>query len=317
LLRAARVLGIDRLTAEVVTAMDQAGVPNILLKGPSIARWLYPSGGRTYGDTDLLVPPSRFGEAGGVLAALGFRERTEGFHPFERDLDAAAKAFVRRTTSGAAGGGAVDLHRSLPRLPVPDQLVWDTLSAQTDTLVVGGVEARVLNRAGLALHVVVHAVQHGFRSHTGEDLRRAVEASSIDEWREAAGLAGRLGIEGVLGFGLRRHPKGVEVADRLGLPQLSLGDSPFFWSCAGAPRGAHSLVLAWSAPTLVEKARRGRWALVPSPAKIRYQSGLPDARGRSLLVAYVRHWRGVATSLGPAVRFSLGRYRRRREARDG
>ena len=45
LLDAACTLGCDRVGAEVIGALQGTGVPTILLKGPSIARWLYPSGG--------------------------------------------------------------------------------------------------------------------------------------------------------------------------------------------------------------------------------------------------------------------------------
>jgi len=286
LLDAVRVLNIDRTTAEVAPAMSEAGVPTVLLKGLSIARWLYPSGGRTYCDADILVAPSTFARAKEVLRSLGFDEALHGFASFERDLhDAVEVAFVREGTDSGGRWGVVDLHQSLPLLSVSNQTVWDTLSAETETLVVAGVDVRVLNHGGLALHIVVHAVQHNFEHHTDEDLRRAIRAASIDDWRRAADIGRRLGIEDVLGFGLRRHAEGAELADRLGLPDPSLAESAFFWNCAGSPRGAESLSMAWSAPSLLEKARVVRWKLFPSPAKIRYQ--VPEVP-QSLALAYVR-----------------------------
>lgn len=56
LVAAAWTLSCDRIAAEVTSALRHAAIPTILLKGPSIARWLYPSGGRHYIDTDILVP---------------------------------------------------------------------------------------------------------------------------------------------------------------------------------------------------------------------------------------------------------------------
>jgi hypothetical protein len=78
-------LAVDRVTAEVISAFDAAGIPSILLKGPSIARWLYPAGGRGYVDTDLLVQRQQFSRASDLLKDLGFVELLKGFAPFERD----------------------------------------------------------------------------------------------------------------------------------------------------------------------------------------------------------------------------------------
>ena len=69
----ALALAIDAVTAQVVTALRANGIRPLLLKGPSIAGWLYGDGAaRPYGDSDLLVasgerspdtripPPRRF-----------------------------------------------------------------------------------------------------------------------------------------------------------------------------------------------------------------------------------------------------------------
>ncbi|MCA1711243.1 MAG: nucleotidyltransferase family protein, partial [Actinobacteria bacterium] len=61
-------LAVDAQTAEVVQRLHQADVPCLLLKGPSIAGWLYNDGTpRPYGDSDLLVPPHAYATAAEVL----------------------------------------------------------------------------------------------------------------------------------------------------------------------------------------------------------------------------------------------------------
>jgi hypothetical protein len=275
-----------------------------LLKGPSIAQWLYPSGGRSYVDTDLLVPAYEFSHAGAVLKSLGFFELLEGFHSFERGLDPGAEiAFVRRPELGR-GGGFVDLHRNLPRLSTPDAFLWEAFSAGTESILVGDVKVCVLGRTALALHVVLHAVQHQFQHHTSEDLRRAMAMMSADDWRPVADLAARLGVTRVMGFGLRHDAVGAQIADGLGLPSLASTDP--LVRALHAPRGSVSLIDFWSAPTLRAKAQRIRWMLLPSPAKIRYVSRLPDAHGRTLLLAYARWWRDLGPAFVPAVRFARG-----------
>lgn len=296
---------VDRVTGEVVSAMDAAGIPTILLKGPSIARWLYPDGGRTYADTDLLVQASEHARAGDVLRAIGFVDRFEGFHPVERRPHPVEEtAFVRPAHPGDGRGAEVDLHRNLPGLTTPDERLWDVLVGQTTTLPVGGRQVRVLDRTGVALHVVLHAVQHGFGLHTDEDLRRAIAAMPADDWGPVAALAARLGVDNVLGLGLRHHPRGAAIADGLGLPQLSITGSPYRWAFLGGPRGAASLGLLREAPTLREKARWIRWQMVPSPAKVRYVAASPSRKG-SLARSYFRWWRDLAGAGLPAARFAL------------
>jgi hypothetical protein len=275
-----------------------------LLKGPSIARWLYPSGGRAYVDTDLLVPACEFSRAGAMLKSLGFFEVVEGLHTFEQSVKAEIE-FARRPELSRGPDDVVDLHRNLPMLPTRDEFLWEAFSAGTETIGVGNVQVCVLGHTALALHVVVHAVQHGFQGHTGEDLRRAITVMSVDDWRPVADLATRLGIDGILGLGLRRHRVSAEIADSLALPYLSPTD-PWSWMLS-APRGSASLTEFSSAPTLRVKVQWIRSKLLPSPAWIRHLSRRPDAHGRTLLLAYVRWWRDLVPAFVSAVRFVRGR----------
>lgn len=304
-LEVAQALYIDSVTAEVVTAIEAAGIPVILLKGPSIANWLYPTGGRPYSDTDLLVPPWLFADAESVLRSMGFTERFDGFHPLERVDDPAETTFVRPGGPGTPRGATVDLHRNLPDLPTADEVVWDTLTTGYEIMRVGGIEVHVLNRTARALHVVLHAVHHQFLLHTDEDLRRAIDALPLEDWRAAAAMAARLGIEGLLGQGLHRHPKGRELADRLGFRRPTAPAAPHPRSPSTVPRGALSLSRMSAAPTVRQKARIVRWALVPSPARVHELSRLSRAQPRSLIAAYAWRWQNVAKSLLPAVRFTV------------
>jgi hypothetical protein len=290
---AARALSCDQITGEVVGALRDAGVPVILLKGPSVARWLYPAGGRSYVDSDLLVPAPASDRAEEVLRSLGFTELLAGFHPFERTRGepAAETAFIRRVERGGPGG-AVDLHRNLPGLLIPAELLWQEFIRSAQIALVGGVEVCVPGRAALALHVVLHAVQHDFHGHTDEDLRRALTVMSDDDWRPVIDLADRLGVTGILACGLRHDEVGAEVADRLGVPRLRAAMS--------APKGAASFAEFWTAPAWRAKARLIRWMLFPSPAKVRYVADPSGVHRPPLLRAYTRYWRNLGRDLWPA-----------------
>ena len=303
MLRAAQALSCDQVTAEVVTAMRGAGIEAIVLKGPSIARWLYPDGGRSYADTDILVQYHDVDRAARVLRRLGFGELLAAFHQAERSADDVETTYIRHDGAGSA---LVDLHHNLPELPVPDEALWQEFSAGTETIRIGGIDARCLGRTALALHVVLHAAQHGYGGHTREDLTRAIAVLSPADWRRTADLAERLGIVDIFGASLRHEGIGAGVADELGVPGREIADSPFWRSFA--PRGSAALAQFRAARTVRQKARQVRWALLPSPAKIRYVSRRPDGSPLSLPHGYARWWRDLALAGVHA-----GRYLRTRQ----
>src|SRR5438270_11602935 len=68
-------MAVDAVTAEVVSAFADDGVDSLLLKGPSVADWLYDDDSRTYVDSDLLVAPDRVPAARARLGRLGFRQQ--------------------------------------------------------------------------------------------------------------------------------------------------------------------------------------------------------------------------------------------------
>ncbi len=97
----AHTLAVDVVTAEVVGAFRRAGVRAVVLKGPTLAGWLY--GGdavRTYGDSDLLVPAAGRGAAEAELARLGFEEEMT-----EMAGDDVLLALVRPVATRAQRGG--------------------------------------------------------------------------------------------------------------------------------------------------------------------------------------------------------------------
>jgi hypothetical protein len=278
-------MAMDQVTAEVVTALGCAGVGSVLLKGAAVAQWLYPEGGRSYGDTDLLVDPARFPAAAAVLGQLGFR-------PLRR-LRSPAQVFYRPRDDGEAPD-AVDLHRTLHLARVAPETVWATLTADTMEMTVGGTKVAAPGLPGRAFHVALHAAQHGFAYAKGmEDLRRALAVVPLDGWRQAADLARRLGAEDCLAAGLRLLPEGRAVAADLGLTEdVRLVVRMRCRSVAGA-----GTLEAWAdARTVGEKVAVVRDVIfrpvavrsASSPSRLRIQIRVPAAVRRRRLVAEVR-----------------------------
>jgi hypothetical protein len=283
LAHAARRLTIDGTAARVVDAFASAGVRSILLKGASLSD-LY-EGARHYSDVDLLVAPATLDAAEAALGRLGFELRHDDPHSrvWRRDvLD-------------------VDLHTTLVGAGVERARVWEVLSGQTETIAVGGAPVEALNEAGRALHVVLHAAQHGTEEpKPREDVRRAIERFSDDLWRDAADLARELGAEAAFWTGLGIEPAAIELRTRLNLER-------------GAARTETELRAATAPPTAVGLLRlartpgiRAKSALVwheafPSKAFLLNWSPLARRGPLGLALAYV--WRPVwmLLRLGPAL----------------
>jgi hypothetical protein len=210
LMAAARTLAHDRVCAEVVAAWQAEGIEPVLLKGMTVADWLYPGEVRDYVDTDLLVPPAHIERAAAVLSRLGF----SGIRP---DL-------VRRHSEPwwrASDDAEIDLHVSLWGADRPATWVWAELRSHLETRRVGPVTVSVLDPAARALCVVLHAAQHGGLSKQREDLVRALALTPDSLWSDVEDLAHRLWALVGLADGLLLLPEGREVLGRLPLAQAA------------------------------------------------------------------------------------------------
>jgi hypothetical protein len=222
-------LRIDAATAEAVERFERAGVRAVLLKGPSIARWLYPQGSeRAYIDCDLLVGPADFDAAQEVLRSLGYASLLGSMGMPAWWCEHAAVWERQRD------GMSVDLHRTLIGVRVDDATAWRVLSADVEEIVVAGRPVPALGLPARALHVALHASQHGPGWPTSiTDLERALAIGDDDLWRRAAALAADVDATAALVTGLRLVPAGDRLVSRLGLPnirsveaELRAGSSP-------------------------------------------------------------------------------------------
>ena len=268
-----RALALDRATAGVVEALRDAGIPSLLLKGASTARWIYKDESvRTYADVDLLVPPEHLVDAESLLDGVGFRRI--GFESIPHDWPKHAVALTNEQ------GLAIDLHRTFLGVGASDDRLWAEMNAGAESMELGGGRVRVPSEPGRAFVLAAHAAKDGaLASQVRRDLDRATEVVADSVWREALAMAERLDAIPSFAAGLRRTERGSELADRLELPrtstvQLALRDTPppplavgIDWLLSGA--GSHrfavvarklfpprEFMLAWS-----PLARRGTLGL--------------------------------------------------------
>jgi hypothetical protein len=304
---AASTFRLDVKGAEIRQAFEAAGVRVVLLKGPALARLLYPdSRCREYSDVDLLVDPAALQRAEQILAAVEFRR----FDPESavRQTDAAVGIAVG--AHGAAHATTwlrerdsliIDLHDSLPQCGVPAGVVWRAVTQHLDVVTVGGVATETLDRPASALLVALHAAHHGPQwGPAVTDLEAALEVFDRECWEAARDLAVELQAEAAMGIGLGISDAGRTMARQLALHSEPTPANRLVW--AGAP---------WSAIVLesvmAQRSLRAKIAVIsrvfwPSPSALRRDSALARRGRRGLVAAYaVRAFR-LARKLPTAVR---------------
>ncbi len=146
-------LVLDRLLVRMHALLVAAGVPVRLLKGPALARQVYPAvEWRTWGDVDLLVPTEAFAQARSALAATGLRPSFDEPRP---GFDA---RFGKGTCYLTPGGLGIDLHRSFAAGAFGLLLSVAELWTDGGTCEIAGVSVATLDPESQLLHAAFHAV---------------------------------------------------------------------------------------------------------------------------------------------------------------
>ena len=148
----AMVLLLDHLLEELSSAMAEAGVPTIVLKGPAVASTFYPDRAwRSYGDLDLLVAAEDWQGACEVLVRRGFR----------RIIPEPRPGFDERFGKGASFEDArklqVDLHRTLAMGPFGLWIDPGALLTGTTDFSVRDMPLRRLDDPNALIHACIHA----------------------------------------------------------------------------------------------------------------------------------------------------------------
>jgi Uncharacterised nucleotidyltransferase len=253
---------LEAFAAELFGGFADAGVDALLLKGAALARLLYEPGERRgYVDVDVLVRPDHLERAAGLLRDRGYRNATE-LHGIDY-----VKGSVPSDTWVPPAGAApydVDVHRWLPGAQASPEPAWDALWARRTAIELAGREIPVLGRDGLALHLALHAAQHGPDFVKGVvELRRALERWPPEVWSEAVSLAEEVEALPRFAAGLRLVPEGRELVASLHLPVTGAVE----WEIghrAERPRGTFHVEAFGEAESLRERLGLARRALFPS-----------------------------------------------------
>lgn len=278
LIDVARRLVLSARAAKIVHSLSDSGLDAIVLKGPSTSRRLYPDGGRPYGDIDLLVAPSSLAATRTWLAGSGFRttptlrgDRPQPGETWHRNND----------------GTNLDLHWSISGASVSPGQVWETLWMNSERMPLAGTAVSVLNEPAWAMHVALHAAQHGPDFPVPlEDLHRALRRYDFDLWRAAARIASEIGALEAMAAGLRLLSEGRDLARALDLPEdVAHGVA---LQASGATSEMLFLAWWWDLP-LRERASLIVRKFFPPPGYLRSWSPLANRGPAGMAAAYT--WR--------------------------
>jgi hypothetical protein len=284
----AKTQALDAAAAEALDRFDAQGIPCVLLKGAALSRLLYTSEKqRGYNDVDLLIAPGHLEVAHRILEGLGYTNITAAQGVEDVAGAVHAETWVRR--SEEIGPLMLDLHFRLPGVKAAPEEAWKILSARQQLIEVGGRKAPVLDRDGLALHVAIHAGQHGPQDPKPQaDLRYALEQWPRELWRDAYGLAAQLDAVAAFAHGLRLTPAGAQLAEELGLPPTD----DLEWQMNNLelrPRGTFHLQALFEASGARERLRVLRRVVWPPREWFEWADPGTRKGGARLLAARLRH----------------------------
>ena len=291
----ARTISAERVTLEVAGRLRDADVDHVILKGPVFAQWLYedPST-RTFTDSDFLIDPSKVERTEEVLISMGF----DRFWDIEFE---GKKPWVERRWVRSLDDANLDLHRTLFGVGVSPADAWRILSNHRIEMDIKGHRISAFDDTANALHVVLHALQHGEEAPRPiQELDQAIQRLAQSTWSRAADLADELHANEWLSSGLRLHPEGVRIAEELGLSvEISLETA---LRSRSAPFGAETL--AWLSEMKSWRARTAYVvrSLFPPVRSMRTTYDLARRGWLGLTFSYLSRWVWLASQMPKALR---------------
>jgi hypothetical protein len=158
-LSALRNARLFRETAFAVSALSEAGIPTLLLKGLHLASEVYEEPAlRSMADLDLMVPLPQLAEAERVLLNRGYGSRPR------RDVAAQARRLHHLAWLEHPTGEIIELHHTIEAPTSPFRIESETLWAGARQIQIEDVAAYVLSDEHLLLHLCLHlSYHHGFR----------------------------------------------------------------------------------------------------------------------------------------------------------
>ena len=295
---------------KLLAALQDHGIPSLLMKGTAVAYDLYANpAARSRGDSDLLVAADDLGKCQSVLAELGFEPGTG---------DGLAEEFANQQpwihTAADGSTHAIDLHWHVMNAhSLRDMLPVGECLAQSRPLPRLSPEARTMDRVRLLLHTCLHRAMHrnapyfvGRATYFGSDrliwtydVHLLSEALDRDQWSLFCKLAEEKGVAGVCLDGLQKAKASLGTR----IPDDVLGNLEA--SSARDRKISHfvptrALARAWqdvrAVAGVASKIRYAGARMVPRAAFLRAK--YPDMANYPLPLLYLRRMLAMARRAG-------------------
>lgn len=168
----AHVLFLSSEMAQISGRLSEAGVPFLILKGPSLAAAYGGVAKRPFVDNDLLIRREDFGRTEEALLSLGFNERKRSARQQSGYLSVHGEYTFGRAVSAFVS--TVDVHTRLVPMGFSYAPSFDELLERSRALGIAGATVRVLSWDDLFLALSVNALKDQW-----DRLRLAVDLSEV------------------------------------------------------------------------------------------------------------------------------------------
>lgn len=154
--------------AQVLGALQSAGIQVAVLKGAHLAALIYPQPGfRPMADTDLLLPPDQLDSAHQLLLSLGYTPRAEpGFPAPALPLGSQAAPLAKHLPCyDKHPHPRIEIHWTIEQPVLAQTLDLAALRARLRPVHIAGVETHVLAPEDMVLYQCTHLAGHRFACH--------------------------------------------------------------------------------------------------------------------------------------------------------
>ena len=210
---------IESETRHLLSVMDQAAIPGLLLKGQAIAQWAYPDPSlRASGDIDVLVATRDAADQ------LAHRLCESGYELFQPSGDLVALEMMLRREVAPGVWVEIDLHCRVINSPLfSERFTFDELMAESIALPRLGANARGLGPAHAFIHACMHwaatlAVGAEIRLKWLYDIPAFAKVFTKTDWQHLQQLAVERGLAGVC-LGMIEAAQATFGADFVAVPE--------------------------------------------------------------------------------------------------
>src|SRR5499427_6544125 len=214
--------------AHLLSQLGEARIPAIPIKGVSLAESLYGDpASRVSTDIDVLVPPSRLGDAIETIRAAGYPDVFDDSFFRKLDLRYGRHYSFRRDYIGCST--VVELHWRLVQHSSQDQPAVADLWAEAEATRSFGAPAHRLSAEWEFLYLAIHAADHGWQGLKWLVDLHQLSIASPPDWRRVKEKAEQFGLERVVGLTLTTCSQllGTPLPDQWDSLSTDLRLSPF------------------------------------------------------------------------------------------